>query len=178
MTAEDISVLEQLYSRRRETTTVKEEKPDVPLTEYMLSDGKWTYLYGYEDSQFRIYLKTTEEVPASIEEFRAPTVHPEGLIKKVLYENEEMHWIIYCESEEDSYWDSIYKFMQYCIPVEEEPISKGGSGDYITTEVNGYEALYSWNSLSWHDDKYRYTLSCAEENTTIEDLIKIAESVK
>jgi len=147
------------------------------------TDVFWEFVQKDVNGEKYTYLETNADVPASIEEFREPSVEPAGLIKKVLEQKGDYHLIIYVQSEDDSYIDAMYAFWQKPIPSEGEAIGEGdGNADY-TTEVNGYEALYHERQnkglvLIWHDDQYYYNLSCLDKSVTLDELIKIAESVE
>ena len=115
------------------------------------------------------YLETNADVPSSVEEFREPTVEPEGLIKKVLEKNSDYYLIVYVQSENDSYFDAVYTVWQKAVPPKGEEIGRGGLDVvYQPTEANGYEAYWKENysmgrgedrhkdglSVTWHDDQY------------------------
>jgi len=174
-----------------ETTQQEETHNAVDETTAPETDTIWKFVHEPLGDEIFTYLETNAEVPASIEEFREPTVEPKGLIKKVLEKNRDYHLIIYVQAENDGYFDAIYTFWQQPVPPEGEEIARGRDTVYNKTEVNGYEALWKdgfsivWGgepqkeglSLTWHDDQYYYTIECRDNTVTLDQIIEMAESV-
>lgn len=172
----------------------KAPETDAPETEAPETDVFWEFVHEPLGKEIFTYLKTNADVPTSIEEFREPTVEPEGLIKKVLEKNSNDHLIIHVQSENDGYLDAIYNFWQKAVPPEGEAIARWNDTVYnqtAVTEVNGYDAYWKEDfsigrggepekeglSLTWHDDKYYYTIVCADNAVTLDQLVEMAASV-
>jgi len=141
----------------------------------------WSFVVEQRGTETRVYVQTTANVPSYIKEFKEPKIEPEGLIKKVMWQEYDYHLIGYFRYEDDRSYDSVYTFSQK--PFSKDPILISDTTEYTETKVNGYDALTDCQknrtlTLTWHDDEYIYRLTCKDKTVTIEDLIKIAESVQ
>lgn len=141
----------------------------------------WSFVVKQVGADTYVYLETTAKVPGYIKEFKSLGIKPEGLIEKVLWQEYDLQIICYYQYEDDRFYDDIYSFFQS--PITKEPVSASSTQEYTKVEINGREALLieqvkGRRKLTWHDDEYLYSLVCRDENVTLEELIKMAESVE
>lgn len=141
----------------------------------------WSFVVKQVGADTYVYLETTAKVPSYIKEFKSLGIKPEGLVEKVLWQEYDKQIISYFRYEDDRSYDYLYSFTQR--PVTKDPIAISSTQEYTKVEINGREALFSEQvkgriKLTWHDDEYLYSLVCRDENVTLEELIKMAESVE
>ncbi len=141
----------------------------------------WSFIIKDIGADTYVYLETTANVPRYIKDYKSLGIKPEGLFEKVLWKDYDRYNIEYYRYEDDRHYDFVYSFTQRPVPKDEIGVSS--TVEYTKIEINGYEALFSEQvkgrrSLTWHDDEYLYSLICRDDSVSLEELIKMAESVE
>ena len=145
----------------------------------------WNIISKKTESSISIYYETNADVPKVIEVFREPKIQPEGLIKKIMWQDERIQMIYYYENEDDLLDDYVIAFTQYVAENEGHVLASDSNVecDVIDVMINGTNAMILMRpndkaSLAWHDEEYVYALFFRNASIYEDYIIKMAESVK
>lgn len=118
-----------------------------------------------------------EDVPLDvIEEYKEPTLFMNGVEKKVLVKNNKFYSIIYTKDGE-----VIIKYHQMPISATANKINNENC-NIEELEINDNEYILYSNENSkvivWVDYGYRFVISLYDTNIQLDELLRIAESIK
>ena len=124
-----------------------------------------------------VFYVSAEEYPEVIEEYKEPTLIPEGADKEVVFKTDKTYFLKYTKTDNAVISNQQMTFTEYSndMNIEECDVEK--------VEINGITGqlfIYESGELTviWRDDEYIYLINAYAENVSKDRLIDMANSIK
>lgn len=133
-------------------------------------------IISWYDKFVSVFYVSEGEYPEVIEEYKEPTLIPEGTKKEVVIKTDKTYYLKYNLGDETIVSYQQMSFTEYSNDIDFEKC--------IVEEVDIYgndAKIFSYNKdlmIIWHDNEYRYLLFAYTSIIDTEHLINMAKSVK